>query len=107
MISPAIRSSVVATALFRWRTLFDRALVLVLIVVLWQAGSMWFGAYWLSSPWATTTRFVEQILMASAPARRLHAGRGRRRHTGWRTVAVLLPFWLRRHPSSWRSSTRS
>ena len=46
----------------RWRTLLDRVLVLVLIIALWQAGSLWFGAYWLSSPWATTTRFVEQIL---------------------------------------------
>src|SRR5258705_1278411 len=46
----------------RWRTLLDRVLVLILIIALWQAGSLWFGAYWLSSPWATTTRFVEQIL---------------------------------------------
>ena len=37
------------------RPLLDRVLMLALIVALWQAGSMWFGAYWLSSPWATTT----------------------------------------------------
>src|SRR5215475_8805587 len=48
--------------LIRWRTLFDRVLVLVVIVALWQAGSLWFGAYWLSSPWSTATRFVEQVL---------------------------------------------
>jgi NitT/TauT family transport system permease protein len=83
----------------RWRTLFDRLLVLVVIVALWQAGSLWFGAYWLSSPWSTTTRFVEQILngellrhagytLAEAGAGTLIGG----------LPAVLLPFWLRRHP---------
>src|SRR5262245_63293052 len=74
-------------------------LVLVLIVALWQAGSLWFGAYWLSSPWATTTRFVEQIFngelirhasytLAEAAAGTLIGG----------LPAVLLPFMLRRHP---------
>ena len=28
----------------------DRALVLVVLFGLWQAVSMWFGAYWVGSP---------------------------------------------------------
>jgi NitT/TauT family transport system permease protein len=92
-------TSSAATPRIRWRTLLDRVLVLVLIVVLWQAGSLWFGTYWLSSPWLTTTRFVEQTLngellrhagytLAEAGAGTLIGG----------LPAVLLPFWLRRHP---------
>ena len=83
----------------RWRTLIDRVLVFILIVALWQAGSLWVGTYWLSSPWATTTRFIELVLngelirhsgytLAEAGAGTLIGG----------VPAVLLPFLLRRHP---------
>jgi NitT/TauT family transport system permease protein len=94
-----VTSSAAAPRAIRWRTLLDRVLVLILIIALWQAGSLWFGAYWLSSPWATTTRFVEQILNGELL-----------RHAGYTLAeagagtmigglpAVLLPFWLRRHP---------
>jgi NitT/TauT family transport system permease protein len=94
-----VTSSAAAPRAIRWRTLFDRVLVLVVIITLWQAGSLWFGSYWLSSPWATTTRFVEQVLNGELL-----------RHAGYTLAeagagtmigglpAVLLPFWLRRHP---------
>ena len=83
----------------RWRTVLDRALVLILILAAWQIGSWWVGTYWLSSPWATTARFVEQIFsgelirhsgytLAEAGAGTLIGG----------APAVLLPFLLRRHP---------
>ena len=83
----------------RWRMFLDRVLVLVLIVVLWQAGSLWVGTYWLSSPWATITRFIELTLngellrhagytLAEAGAGTLIGG----------LPAVLLPLLLRRHP---------
>jgi len=83
----------------RWRTHIDRALVFILILALWQAGSLWVGTYWLSSPWATMMRFVELLLNGELI-----------RHTGYTLAeagagaligglpAVLLPFALRRHP---------
>ena len=58
------------------------------------------GTYWLCSPWATTTRFVEQVLeRRTDPARR--ATRSARPCAGTLiggVPAVLLPFLLRRHP---------
>ena len=46
----------------RWRTFVDRLLVLILILAGWQIGSALAGTYWLSSPWATISRFVVQIM---------------------------------------------
>jgi ABC-type nitrate/sulfonate/bicarbonate transport system permease component len=97
MTSSASSSATLPT--IRWRTLLDRVLVLLLILALWQAGSLWVGVYWLSSPWATASRFVELILngdlirhagytLAEAGAGTLIGG----------LPAVLLPFMLRRHP---------
>jgi NitT/TauT family transport system permease protein len=83
----------------RWRMLADRALVLVVILAAWQIGGMLVGAYWLSSPWATLTRFVAQMLDGELLR---HAG-----YTFQESVigtlvggmpAALLPFALRRHP---------
>ena len=37
----------------------DRLLVLVIILAAWQIGSAMVGPYWLSSPWAVATRFVD------------------------------------------------
>jgi ABC-type nitrate/sulfonate/bicarbonate transport system permease component len=99
-MTTAVSSATTAgPSIIRWRTLIDRALVLILIIALWQAGSLWFGDYWLSSPWSTTTRFIEQILNGELI-----------RHSGYTLTeagvgtlcggvpAVLLPFMLRRHP---------
>src|SRR5207245_352733 len=83
----------------RWRTVLDRVLVLILILAAWQIGSLLVGIYWLSSPWATASRFVEQILdgelirhasytLGEAAAGTFIGG----------VPAVLLPFVLRRHP---------
>src|SRR5262245_66353080 len=92
-------SSAATPRAIRWRTLIDRILVLVLIIALWQVGSLWFGAYWLSSPWATTTRFVELILNGELIR---HSGYTLAEAGGGTLIgglpAVLLPFLLRRHP---------
>jgi NitT/TauT family transport system permease protein len=45
----------------RLRTHGDRLLVLVAIVVLWQAASMAFGVYWFGTPWGVLTRLVDGI----------------------------------------------
>jgi NitT/TauT family transport system permease protein len=83
----------------RWRTTADRLLVLVIILAAWQIGSAIVGPYWLSSPWAVTSRFTAQMLSGELIR---HSG-----YTIWESVcgaviggapAVLLPFLLRRHP---------
>jgi NitT/TauT family transport system permease protein len=83
----------------RWRTYMDWLIVLVILLAAWQAGSAMVGEYWLSSPWATASRFVAQILDGELI-----------RHSGYTieeaalgalaggAPAVLLPFLLRRHP---------
>jgi NitT/TauT family transport system permease protein len=83
----------------RWRTLFDRLLVLAVILAAWQTGSAIVGMYWVSAPWATFSRFVAQTLDGELL-----------RHAGYTlgeaaagtfiggVTAVLLPFALRRHP---------
>jgi NitT/TauT family transport system permease protein len=86
-------------ASIRWRTVTDRVFVLVVILTAWQIGTAIVGAYWLSSPWATMSRFVVLTLdgelirhagytVAEAAAGTLIGG----------VPAVLLPFLLRRHP---------
>jgi NitT/TauT family transport system permease protein len=74
-------------------------LVLIGLAAAWHFGSWWVGPYWLPAPWATTTRFADQILSGELI-----------RHAGFTLTAagagivigglpaVLLPFWLRRHP---------
>ena len=83
----------------RWRVWFDRLIVLLILLAAWQAGSLWLGNYWLSSPWAVATRFVASLLNGELI---FHAG-----YTIDEAVvgcviggvpAVLLPFLLRRHP---------
>src|SRR5689334_8043021 len=45
-----------------WRVWFDRSIVLLILLALWQAGSMALGTYWLSGPWLTLSRFVSSLL---------------------------------------------
>jgi NitT/TauT family transport system permease protein len=83
----------------RWRTVMDRLLVAIALVAIWQIGSLLVGIYWLSSPWAVTTRFVEQILSGELIR---HAGYTLGEAAAGTLIggvpAVLLPFLLRRHP---------
>jgi NitT/TauT family transport system permease protein len=83
----------------RWRTVFDRLSVGVIILVAWQVASAIVGNYWLSSPWATLSRFAAQLMngelifhasytLGEAAVGTLIGG----------IPAVLLPFLLRRHP---------
>jgi NitT/TauT family transport system permease protein len=83
----------------RWRNYCDWLIVLVIILAAWQAGSAMVGEYWLSSPWATASRFVVQILDGELIR---HAGYTIEEAAVGALVggapAVLLPFLLRRHP---------
>src|SRR5215203_612571 len=83
----------------RWRTVLDRLLVGIIILGAWQLGTVIVGNYWLSSPWATLSRFAAQLMngelifhasytLGEAAAGTLIGG----------VPAVLLPFLLRRHP---------
>lgn len=83
----------------RLRRYADRLLVLVLILALWQVGSVIFGTYWLSTPFATSARFFGSLLsgelvwqsgytLEEALLGALLGG----------VPAVLLPFLLRRQP---------
>jgi NitT/TauT family transport system permease protein len=100
--TPAPRSPLPAAKALRairWRTVGDRVLVLALILAGWQIGSVIVGEYWLSSPWATASRFVAQVwsgellwqagyTLGEAVAGTIIGG----------VPAVLLPLLLRRHP---------
>jgi len=83
----------------RWKTHLDRLVVGVVLIALWQVGSMIFGVYWLSTPWATFTRFFAMIgsgelvrqsgfTIEEALAGAVVGG----------VPAVILPFVLRRSP---------
>jgi NitT/TauT family transport system permease protein len=83
----------------RRRTVMDRLLVAVALIAIWQIGSLLVGIYWLSSPWAVTTRFAEQIISGELIR---HAGYTLGEAAAGTFIggvpAVLLPFLLRRHP---------
>jgi len=83
----------------RWKTYIDRLVVLTVIIALWQVGSMIFGVYWLSTPWATVSRFFVTLFNGELI-----------RQSGYTieesalgaliggVPAVILPFVLRRSP---------
>jgi len=83
----------------RWRTSFDRLIVLVVILAVWQVVSSLVGAYFFPSPGAVAWRFVVQVWNGELI-----------RHGGYTieesligtlvggVPAVLLPFLLRRQP---------
>jgi NitT/TauT family transport system permease protein len=80
--------------------LLDRILVCVVLLALWQIGSWVFGTYWVSTPWATLSRFF--VSLASGELIR-HAG-----YTVEEAFlggfigavpAIILPFALRRMPT--------
>src|SRR4051812_31961446 len=39
----------------------DQVLVLVVLIAIWQALSLFLGPYWIGSPWGVLTRFVQGI----------------------------------------------
>jgi NitT/TauT family transport system permease protein len=71
----------------RWQTHIDRLIVGVVLVALWQAVSMIYGVYWVSTPWLSFTRFFA-MLIEEAFAGAVIGG----------VPAVILPFVLRRSP---------
>ena len=83
----------------RWRVWFDRLIVLLILLIAWQVGSMVLGNYWLSSPWAVLTRFFsalmngELVFHASYTVSEALVG-----CVVGGVPAVLLPFLLRRQP---------
>ncbi len=83
----------------RWKTHLDRLVVLVVILAAWQAGSMILGIYWVSTPWATASRFVttlfsgELIRQSGYTIEEAFAGA-----VIGGVPAVILPFILRRSP---------
>ena len=97
-LSPWLRPGAALRAV-HWRTAGDRLVVLALIIAAWQAGSAMVGIYWLSSPWATTTRFFAMIAGGELITQ---AGYTIGEAVGGTLIggvpAVLLPFLLRRHP---------
>jgi NitT/TauT family transport system permease protein len=83
----------------RWRTVLDRLSVGVIILVAWQVASAIVGNYWLSSPWATLSRFTAQLLNGEL----IFHGSYTLEEAAVGTLiggipAVLLPFLFRRHP---------
>ena len=83
----------------RWRKHLDRLVVLIVLIALWQVGSYILGSYWISSPWAVTSRFFASLWSGELI-----------RQSGYTieesfvgavvggVPAVLLPFLLRRSP---------
>jgi NitT/TauT family transport system permease protein len=84
----------------RLRLLADRIVVCIVLLALWQIGSWIFGTYWLSTPWATLSRFFEGLWSGELI-----------RHAGYTVEeaflgavigavpAIILPFALRRMPT--------
>jgi NitT/TauT family transport system permease protein len=84
----------------RSRAWLDRLLVLLVLIAAWQTGSAILGAYWLSTPWSTVSRFFASLLggelifhssytVTEALVGAVIGG----------VPAVLLPFLLRRRPT--------
>jgi NitT/TauT family transport system permease protein len=81
------------------RTFFDRLVVLIVLLALWQAGSMMLGTYWLSGPWLVGSRFVASLADGELF---FHGGYTIEEALIGCVIggvpAVLLPFALRRQP---------
>src|SRR5215468_590667 len=77
----------------------DQALVMVLLLAIWQGLSLAFGTYWLGSPWGVATRLAGGV--ASGEILR-HASYTLLEATAGFLIgalpAVALPFTLRRLP---------
>jgi NitT/TauT family transport system permease protein len=81
------------------RRLMDRLAVGALLILAWEVGSRYFGAYWVTPPVQTAQQAIH-----------LFREGGLLRHTGYTLEAaalgfvigtvpgIALPLWLRRHP---------
>ena len=84
----------------RYRVLIDRILVCIACLALWQVASWVLGTYWVSTPWATISRFFVSLWDGELI-----------RHAGYTVEeaalggvigavpAIILPFALRRFPT--------
>jgi NitT/TauT family transport system permease protein len=81
------------------RLWFDRLIVFVVLIGLWQLGSAFVGEYWLSTPTLTATKFVASLVSGELIR---HAGYTLQETFFGAVIggvpAVLLPFLLRRSP---------
>jgi ABC-type nitrate/sulfonate/bicarbonate transport system permease component len=53
--------AVSATRAPPWRVHFDRLVIFVVMIALWQFCSDYFGTIWFSSPWRVLTRFIGEV----------------------------------------------
>jgi len=85
----------------QWRLYLDRFVVLVIVIALWQACSVYFGTIWFSGPWLVFTRFADELasgdLLFNAEYTLKAALYGALLGG---IPGALLPFALRRHPRS-------
>jgi len=83
----------------RWRTHLDRAIVLVVLLAIWQVAGMILGIYWVSTPWATLSQFFATLwdgeLIRQSGYTIEEAAMGA---VIGGVPAVVLPFLLRRSP---------
>jgi len=77
----------------------DQVVVLVVLIAIWQALSLWLGVYWVGTPWGTVTRLVSGVLggeiLRHASYTLLEAALG---FLIGGLPAAALPFVLRRQP---------
>jgi len=77
----------------------DRLLVLLVLIVVWQALTATLGAYWVGSPWGVLTRFVQGVsngtLLQQASFTAVEAAMG---FLIGALPAAALPLALRRRP---------
>jgi NitT/TauT family transport system permease protein len=81
------------------RTYFDRLVVLVIVIALWQACSGYFGMIWFSSPWLVLTRLIEELRDGELLFNTVYTLKAAFYGALLGGIpAMLLPFVLRRRP---------
>ena len=89
------------TAMWSFRRSFDRLIVLIVLIAIWEALSLRAGPYWASSPVLTASRIVTELRGGDLVFHALHTLE--EAVLGFLIGAVpaaLLPFALRRHPKA-------
>src|ERR1700744_6559123 len=84
----------------RFRVYADRLVVCIVLLAMWQVASWILGTYWVSTPWATISRFF--VSLANGELIR-HAGYTVEEAFLGAVIgavpAIILPFALRRFPT--------